>query len=116
MGSTGDGAGGGGGGGGFPGGNGGFWGCGDLSGSPGSGYPASGGANGVSAVTAINGTLPFTKTSNAAGVGAGGGTASPACGAVAGQPGRITIWSSTGTKTVFDALPNQPSTFQWVVQ
>ncbi len=118
-----DGGGGGGGGSGYPGGTGGFWGCDNynagitnpqtgLTGQP--GYPASGGMNGQDYFSISNsyGRLPFTKSSNSAGVGSGGmGTGGLEGGQ--GQCGRVTIWSSAGQKFQFDCNASSP---MWIVQ
>lgn len=118
-----DGGGGGGGGGGYPGGEGGFWGCdgwlydrGNTTrpdGTPVSpGYPASGGANGSSYLSASYGTLPFSHSSNSAGVG-GGGAGNGNVEGTQGQCGRVTIWSSAGQKFQFDCNASSP---MWIVQ
>lgn len=117
-----DGGGGGGGGGGYPGGPGGFWGCDNYNAgmtnpqtglTAQSGYPASGGMNGQSYFSISNsyGRLPFTKSSNSTGVGAGG--LNGGYQGNQGQCGRVTIWSSTGQTFQFDCHSSSP---MWVVQ
>lgn len=97
-----DGGGGGGGGGGYPGGAGGLGGCDYDRGN----LVSRGGKKGTSYYSGTT-ALAFTRSTNNSGVGSGGAPYAN------GQCGRVTIWSSTGTKYQFDCNTSSP---QWKVQ